>query len=624
MQSDDSEEPPTQPAAPDSAPITLEKTVPERPSDGEDVTKALEGYMFGEVIGRGGIGEVYAAHDLRVGRDVAVKRLRTTAPTEKEVKRFLREARIQARLDHPAIPPVHELGRDAAGRPYFTMKRLAGTTMSDLLAVPNQDRQRLLRAFVEVCQAIDFAHTRGVVHRDLKPGNIMLGDFGDIYVLDWGLARIVGEAIAGVVTDDIESLDVKSGDLLGTPGYMAPEQIQRVGDTGRPADIYALGAILFEILAGEPLHPRGATAVASTVGNEVNPSPAKRRPDRAVPPELDALCLSMVAMEPTTRPNARRVAERVQAFLDGDRDVARRRTMAVDLVWVARNAMNDGQSADAMRSAGRALALDPESHEAAEIVTTLMLQPPKVPPPEVKEAMRAVDAQGVSKHARTAVLSYLVLAAFLPIANWNGIRDWNIILAIVGICTLLGAAALGIVMRPRVSMAGLVVYALGNAALMALLARAMSPWTFVPAITCIIIMSMMAYPQLAARPWILITIFVAGFSLMVGLEVRGVIAAGWEFRDGGLLISGLALTITRDSTMVLMFAASIATIVVAGVQASATYRNGRRAQTQLAMQAWHLQQLLPPTRPSQPNMQLPSRPSGPKVGTSSSPSRPPL
>jgi serine/threonine-protein kinase len=597
MRSDDPDEPPTQPTTPeDRAPITIDKQTTTRFErlDSDD-TKALEGYMFGEVIGRGGIGEIVAAHDLRVGRDVAIKRLRAGNPTDSEVQRFLREARIQARLEHPAIPPVHELGRDAAGRPYFSMKRLAGTTMSELLAMPEHDRPRLLRAFVEVCQAIDFAHSRGVVHRDLKPGNIMLGDFGDVYVLDWGLARVVGEAITEVVTDDIDSLDVKSGDLLGTPGYMAPEQIQRVGDTGRPADVYALGAILFEILAGEPLHPRGPTAVASTVGNEANPSASKRRPDRAVPPELDALCVSMVAMEPTTRPSARRVAERVQAYLDGDRDVARRRTMAVDLVWVARAAMNEGRRADALRAAGRALALDVESQEAAEIVTTLMLRPPEEPPPEVQEALRAADAETVSKHARTSVLAYIVLASFLPIASWNGIRDWDVIIGIAALAGVLALFALRFVLRPRVSSTVLLIYALGNAGLMTLLSRAISPWTFVPALTCIIMMSMMAYPLFSSRPWILISIFVFGFSALIGLETRGIVSPGWEIRDGAVVLHGMALEISSGPTLMLLFVASVATIVTAAIHAAATYRAGRQAQTQLVMQAWHLRQLLPST-----------------------------
>ena len=596
MRSDDpSDDPPTEPRTPDAqAPITIDKQPTTRFERlDHDDTKALEGYLFGEIIGRGGIGEIVAAHDLRVGRDVAIKRLRTGSPTDSEVQRFLREARLQARLDHPAIPPVYELGRDVAGRPYFAMKRLAGTTMSELLAAPEHDRPRLLRAFVEVCQALDFAHARGVVHRDLKPGNIMVADFGAVYVLDWGLARVVGEAITEVVTDDIDSLEVRSGDLLGTPGYMAPEQIQRVGDTGRPADVYALGAILFEILAGEPLHPRGPTAVASTVGNEANPSPAKRRPDRAVPPELDALCVSMVAMEPGTRPTARRIAERIQAYLDGDRDIARRRTMAVDLVWVARAAMNEGHRADAMRAAGRALALDVESQEAAEMVTTLMLRPPEEPPPEVQEALHAADAEAVGKHARTSVLAYVVLASFLPVASWNGIREWNVIVGIAVLASVLGLFALRFVLRPRVSAAVLMIYALGNAGLMALMTRAISPWTFVPALTCIILMSMMAYPQFSRRPWILISLFVIGFSVLVGLEIRGLLEPGWEIRDGAVVLHAMALKISAGPTMMLLYVASVATMVMAGVHAAATYRAGRQAQQQLVMQAWHLRQLLP-------------------------------
>nr|MDQ3301463.1 serine/threonine protein kinase [Myxococcota bacterium] len=129
------------------------------------------GYRLGPVLGRGGMGEVLLAEDLRFGRDVAVKRMRN-APTTDAITRFLREAKIQARLDHPAIVPVHDLGYDAEGRPFFTMKRLAGTTLQDVLAARSATVQKLLRAFVGVSFAIHFAHERGVIHRDLKPANI--------------------------------------------------------------------------------------------------------------------------------------------------------------------------------------------------------------------------------------------------------------------------------------------------------------------------------------------------------------------------------------------------------------------------------------------------------------------
>src|SRR5262249_50219099 len=147
------------------------------PDDGEPRTPAprlsLANYQVSETIGVGGMGEVLLARDPRIGRDVAIKRVRGGEPASDLVERFLREAKIQARLDHPAIVPVYELGNDGAGRPYFTMKRLAGKTLLAHLAAGGDSLQRTLRAFVDVCLAIDFAHDRGVVHRDLKPANIM-------------------------------------------------------------------------------------------------------------------------------------------------------------------------------------------------------------------------------------------------------------------------------------------------------------------------------------------------------------------------------------------------------------------------------------------------------------------
>jgi len=558
----------------------------------DDVTKPLDGYSLGEVIGTGGIGEIITAQDLRVGRDVAIKRLRTPSPTPEETARFLREARIQARLDHPAIAPVHELGRDRDGRPYFTMKRLAGNTLGMTLSAPEPNRPRLLRAFVEVCQAIDFAHARGVVHRDLKPGNIMIGDYGDVYVLDWGVARVVGETVEGV-TDDLAGNDLETGDLLGTPGYMAPEQIKRLGDTGRPADIYALGAILFEILAGEPLHPRGQPALASTVNNEAVTSPAKRKPDRSIPPELDALCVATLNADATTRPTARRVAERVEAYLDGDRDVARRRTMAVDLVWVARAAFNEGRRADAMRSAGRALALDPESTGAAELVSTLILEPPQEPPPELIDALAESDTRGVRRHARTAIVAYLAIASFLPIAIWNGIRKWDAVMAVFIAACVMAAGAFAIMRRPNRSFAWMLAYAIGNVVLLGALTRMAGPFTFVPAITCVVIMSVMAYPIFIEKSFALIGLIIVGFLVPIVLELTDQVTRTWEIKDGALISHAGALEIGGTPTLAMLIGASIATIVIAGVHAGRIYRASRDANRALVMQSWHLRQLLP-------------------------------
>src|SRR5678815_2301398 len=191
-------------------------------------------YRFGEVLGEGGMGEVLLAHDEHIGRDVAVKRIRSTEPSAEELSRFLREARVQGRLEHPAVVPVHDLTADRDGRPFFVMKRLTGTTMQELLAGLRAGseadaaatRRRLLRAFADVCLALEFTHSNGIIHRDLKPANIVLGDFGEVYVLDWGVARAVTEAadaggpVSAPLAADLklDTGDTLVGTVLGTPG----------------------------------------------------------------------------------------------------------------------------------------------------------------------------------------------------------------------------------------------------------------------------------------------------------------------------------------------------------------------------------------------------------------------
>src|SRR5688572_23159416 len=177
-------------------------TFPIEPIDGEELAKSLARYRMGDMLGRGGMGEVVSARDEQIGREVAIKRLRDDSPSKVQVALFLREARIQGRLGHPAVVPVHELRRDHRGQPFFVMRQLEGVTLAEVikkLAAGDRDtvqrypRQRLLRAFTEVCLAIEYAHTRGVVHRDLKPANIVLGDFGEVYILDWGVAHVMNQ-----------------------------------------------------------------------------------------------------------------------------------------------------------------------------------------------------------------------------------------------------------------------------------------------------------------------------------------------------------------------------------------------------------------------------------------------
>ena len=558
----------------------------------------LAAYALGEVIGKGGMGEVVCAHDRRIGRDVALKRLNATAPSEVDIKRFFREARIQARLDHPAIVPVHELGHDANGRPYFTMKRLTGMTLREHLPNEQPSSQRMLRAFGEVCLAVEFAHMRGVVHRDLKPSNIMLGDYGEVYIIDWGLARVFSDPVEKP-TGDIDSLDGNSepSQLLGTPGYIAPEQLSTGGEVGRPADVYALGSILFEILTQQPLHPRKSqSAIASTLSPLSVVSPVQRHPELAIPVELDALCCEALAMDAASRPSARQIAERVQAYLDGDRDVARRKQVALDQLGTARAALARGARAQAMHAAGRAMALDPGCPGAAEMVTTLVLEPPKDPPAELREALRLADADSVRRHALSAIGAYLAIASFLPLAMWNGIRKWPEVLGVFSVAILLAIAAWQIRRRPDRTFLEMFAYAIANGVLLALISRMAGPFTFVPALICVVTMSVMAYPVFLERSWVLIITMLASFCTPLILEAGGLLPKTWELRDGGMFSHAEALVISGTPTMILVIGATLATVIIAGIHAAALGRSNRRAQQQLVMQAWHLSQLLPTAR----------------------------
>ncbi len=231
-----------------------------------DGTPVVAGYDIESEIARGGMGVVYTAVDRAFGREVAVKVMLPGM----SAAAFDREARITARLPHPGIPPVHALGSLPDGRPFLAMKLIRGDTLKDLLearADPTADRARLLAAFEHMCQAVGYAHAQGIVHRDLKPANVMVGAFGEVQVMDWGLAKEIGGAEpeaaapdAGGALEDIAA--TVAGQIKGTPAYMAPEQARGEPVDAR-ADVFALGGILAAILTGKP--PFAGNSVLDTI-----------------------------------------------------------------------------------------------------------------------------------------------------------------------------------------------------------------------------------------------------------------------------------------------------------------------------------------------------------------------
>ena len=270
------------------------------------------------VIGRGGLGEVVAVWDEQLRREVALKSLTlrgpgSTANSHKTAAgaRFLREARITARLQHPNIVPVHEIGARDDGRLYYTMRYVRGRTLADALAACASpgDRLRWMDAYASVCHAIAYAHSQGVVHRDLKPANVMVGAFGETVVLDWGLAKALGDAEpAGEPTDgaarEIRSSDAADrtlqGAVMGTPAYMPPEQANGERDAiDARSDVWALGAMLYELLTGNAVY-RGPNARAVlALAQAGRPPRAQGHPD--IPTELAAVIDKALAARPADR-----------------------------------------------------------------------------------------------------------------------------------------------------------------------------------------------------------------------------------------------------------------------------------------------------------------------------------
>jgi serine/threonine protein kinase len=550
-------------------------------------------YTIQREIGKGGMGEVVAARDEQIHRDVAIKRTRSRTPNERAVARFLREAQIQGRLEHPAIVPVHEIGHDEDGAPYFVMKKLTGTTLASILAGDGLPRQRLLRTFAEICLAVEFAHVRGIVHRDLKPENIMLGEFGEVYILDWGVAKILGEEASDLadVSSDHTAVATSAGAAVGTPGYMAPEQASGERDIDGRADIYALGCVLFEILAGEPLHPRDVR-----VPTDRDARPSRRAPDRDVPPELDALCVEATAHDRGKRlASARALGDRLQRYLDGDRDLALRRTLArehLDRAQRAYHGNGEVERRDAMREATAALALDPALEPAAALVGRLMLDPPRETPREVELAIRDEDRRMAHANARGGFWVLLATIAFLPLFSWitpAGSPHFRVLAAILALDVIVVALA----MRARRPTPGLIV--VGNAVIILIVARMFSPLLIAPGLAAVLGMALVMWPQFSilGSAVAIAVLNSAAVLLPWVLEWTNVMSRTMSVGKDGILLRAPVIAGAEGPTTI---CAAVYTVVLIGsacIVAATMRARHRAAHRTLQMQAWQLRQLVP-------------------------------
>ena len=294
--------------------------------------------LFGE-IARGGMGAVLKGRDSDLGRELAVKILLESHRDNPDmIRRFIEEAQIAGQLQHPGVVPIYELGAFGDRRPYFAMKLVKGHTLAEILANRKSTTEglpRFLSIFESVCQTIAYAHARGVIHRDLKPSNVMVGSFGEVQVMDWGLAKILPrggaiddasagkqehhETVIATARSGGDSDHSQAGSVMGTPAYMAPEQARgEVESVDERADVFALGSIFCQLLTGEP-------AFSGRSSSEIQRKSARRacggvrtarRPKSRSRSGVDRAGQGVSRAERDDRPrNAGEVAERVNSHL---------------------------------------------------------------------------------------------------------------------------------------------------------------------------------------------------------------------------------------------------------------------------------------------------------------------
>ncbi len=311
-----------------------------------------EKYAVTATIGSGGMGDVFLVEDRDLRREVAMKVMKgDLAARDAHRLRFVAEAQATSQLEHPGIPPVHDIGIGPEGAPWFTMKLVRGRTLrevlKDLLLNRKDVRQeytlhRLVTVLERISEALHFAHEKGVLHRDLKPENVMLGDFGEVHVMDWGIARVRADEVDASDAVDTEGTDAGlltvDGTLKGTVPYMSPEQAMgRVSSMDRRSDVWAMGCLLYEILT---LHMAfDGDGVHGKVRRGEYPPVRTRNPKRPVPEDLALLCERCLRVDPAERPpSAKALGEALRAWLDGTAERERRHREAEELAAKGREA----------------------------------------------------------------------------------------------------------------------------------------------------------------------------------------------------------------------------------------------------------------------------------------------
>ena len=287
----------------------------------EAISNDFAKYTRFKELNSGGKAVLYSCFDTNLGREVVLKKLRPKFKHDKvELRRLLREAKITAQLQHPATAPLYELGIDDQGDWYFAMKKIAGFNLFEIIVAlakrePEAESHftltRLLRIFIQIGDAVQFAHLRGIIHRDIKPENVIIGMFGEVNLIDWGTAKVWGMPYEDGDEDGAH-------DRTGTPLYMSPEQVLGNRPVDERSDIFSMGIVLYEMLAQrEPFVGREKQATFHNIVHEEPTAPSQAAPHRLIPEALDRICFRALRKDPADRYQSMRLmVEEVEEFLN--------------------------------------------------------------------------------------------------------------------------------------------------------------------------------------------------------------------------------------------------------------------------------------------------------------------
>jgi serine/threonine-protein kinase len=427
----------------------------------------------------------------------------------------------------------------------------------------------------------------------------MLGDFGETYVLDWGLARIADgsvDSLTSTPAGDIGAGRTVAGDVLGTPGYMPPEQA-RGEQVDAGSDVFALGCILYEILTGATALPQGLAALDATLVVRCL-RPSERFADAEIPIELDDLCALATDADRAKRPTARAFGETIQAYLDGDRDVARRRELAITHVQKARQSLlapGDAARAAAMREAGRALVLDASNVEAQAVLAKLLLEAPRALPAEARAEADHERAAIRKASLRALAIGYLgvllvIMALFLFVFPLHHV--WPVA-CLIGFTATTNVLLWILSTRASALRSPLFLFAIAtNCGALASGGFVTGPMLIVPIFILGSISAALSQPFGYSGRVIVLPYFVA-FLLPLASEWLGVTPSTYHVEHSALVLTPWAIDLTPAATLVMLLAATVTQTAITSALMMQQSNAQARAQDAVHAQSWHLRQLLP-------------------------------